>query len=52
MKLFVKSFCKTVQARVGIFSKQVDNVALYRGLANQPSPVYPSLYLSDFLPIF
>ena len=25
---------------------------LYRGIANQPSPAYSSLYLSDFLMIF
>ena len=28
---------------------QVDNDVLYRGIANQPSPAYFSLYLSDFL---
>ena len=28
---------------------QVDNDVLYRGIANQPSPAYSSLYLSDFL---
>ena len=49
MKFFVKDFCETVQARVFIVSMQVDNDALYRGIANQPSPVYSSLYLSDFL---
>ena len=49
MKFFVKDFCKTVQARVIIFSEQVDNDVLYRGIANQPSPTYSSLYLSDFL---
>ena len=46
---FVKDFCETVQARVVIFGEQVDNDVLYRGIANQPSPAYSSLYLSNFL---
>ena len=45
---FVKGVCETVQARVFIFGMQVDNDALYRGIGNQPSPAYSSLYLSDF----
>ena len=49
MKIFVKDFCETVQARVVIFVMQADNDVLYRGIAHQPSPVYSSLYLSDFL---
>ena len=49
MKFFVKDFCETKQAGVVIFGKQVDNDILYRGIANQPSPAYSSLYLSDFL---
>ena len=49
MKFFVKDFYETVQARVVILCKQVDNDILYRGIANQPSPAYSSLYLSDFL---
>ena len=49
MKFFVKHFCETVQARVVIFGEQVDNDVLYRGIANQPSPDYSSLYLSTFL---
>ena len=49
MKFFVKDFCETVQARVVIFGMQVDNDVLYRGIANQPSPAYSSLYLPDFL---
>ena len=49
MKFFVKDFCETVQARVFIFGMQVDNDVLYSGIANQPSPAYSSLYLSDFL---
>ena len=49
MKFFVKDFCKTVQAIVIIFGEQVDNDVLYRGIANQPSPAYSSLYLSNFL---
>ena len=49
MKFFVKDFCETVQARVLIFGMQVDNDVLYRRIANQPSPAFSSLYLSDFL---
>ena len=49
MKFFVKDFCETVQARVFIFGMQVDNDVLYCGIANQPSPAYSTLYLSDFL---
>ena len=49
MKFFVKDFCETVQARVVIFGEQVDNDVLFRGIANQPSPAYSSLYLSNFL---
>ena len=49
MKFFVKDFCVTVQARVFIFSMQVDNDVLYRGIANQTSPAYSFLYLSNFL---
>ena len=49
MKFFVKDFCESVQARVVIFGMQVDNDVLYRGIANQPSPAYYSLYLSNFL---
>ena len=49
MKFFVKNFRETLQARVVIFGKQVDNDALYRWIANHPSPAYSSLYLSNFL---
>ena len=49
MKFFVKDFCETVLARVFIFGMQVDNDVFYHGIANQPSPAYSSLYLSDFL---
>ena len=42
--IFVKDFSETVQARVFIFGMQVDNDILYRGIANQPSPAYFSLY--------
>ena len=49
MEFFVKDFCETVQARIIIFVMQVDNDLLYRGIANQPSHAYFSLYLSDFL---
>ena len=45
-EIFVIDFSKTVQARVFIFGMQVDNYVLYRGIANQPSPAYSSLYLS------
>ena len=48
-EFFVKDFCESVQARVFIFGMQVDNDVLYRGIANQPSPAYSSLYLSNFL---
>ena len=51
MKFFVKDFCETVLARVFIFGMQIDNDVLYRGIANQPSPAYSSLYLSDFLSV-
>ena len=49
MKFFVKDFCETMLARVFIFGMQIDNDVLYHGIANQPSPAYSSLYLSDFL---
>ena len=49
MKIFVKDFCESVQARVVIFGMQVDNDVLYRRIANQPFPAYSSLYLSNFL---
>ena len=49
MKVFVKDFCETLQARAVIFGTQVDNDVLYRGIANQPSPAYSSLYSSYFL---
>ena len=32
-----------------IFSMQVDDDLLYRGIENQPPPDYSSLYLSNFL---
>ena len=49
MKFFVKDFCEIVQARVVIFGEQVDNDVLYLGIANQTSPAYSTLYLSNFL---
>ena len=52
MNFFVKDFYKTVQARVVILSMQVYNDVLYRGIANQPSPAYSSLYLSYFLSFY
>ena len=38
-----------MQARVVIFGMLVDNDVLYRGIANQPSPAFSSLYLSNVL---
>ena len=38
-----------MQARVAVFAMQVDYDILYRGIVNQPSHAYSSLYLSDFL---
>ena len=52
MKFFVKDFCETMQARVVIFDMQVDNDVLYGGIANQPSPAYSSLYVSNFLSFY
>ena len=49
MKFFVKDFCETVQARVVIFDMQVDNDVVYHGIANKPSTIYSSMYLSNFL---
>ena len=52
MKFFVKDFSETVQARVFLFGMQVDNDVLYRGVVNQPTPAYSSLYLSIFLSLY
>ena len=49
MKFFVKDFSESVKARVVIYGMQFDNDVLYSGIANQPSPAYSSLYLSNFL---
>ena len=49
MKFFIKDFCQTMQARVVVFGMQIVGNMLYRGIANQPSAAYSSLYLSDFL---
>ena len=49
IKIFVEDFCETVQARVVLFGMQIDNDVLYRGIGNQPSHAYSSLYLSNFL---
>ena len=46
---FRQDFSEIVQARVFIFGMHVDNDVLYHGIANQPSPAYSSLYLSNFL---
>ena len=51
MKIFVKDFSRTLQARVLIFSMQVDDDLLYRGIKNWSSPAYSSLYLSNFLSV-
>ena len=50
--IFVKDFSETVQARVFIFSMQVDNDVFYCGIANQSSPPYSSLYLSISLSLY
>ena len=53
MKFFVKDFSETVQVRVFIFGVQVDNDILYRGIANQPTPlILPCIYLFFFLSTF
>ena len=52
MKIFVKDFCETMQARVYIFGMQVDNDVLYCGIVNQHSSAYSSLYLSIFLSLY
>ena len=49
MTLFVKDSSKTVQARMVIFGLKVNFVLLCRGIENQYSPDYSSLYLSIFL---
>ena len=49
MKFFLKDFCETVQARVVIFCMRHDDDVLYCGIVNQPSHVYSSLYLCNFL---
>ena len=49
MKFFVKDFSTTMQDRMLILGMQVDDDLLYRGIENQSSPAYSSLYLSNFL---
>ena len=49
MKFFVKGFSTTMQGRILIFGMQADYDLLYRGIENQSSPAYSSLYLSNFL---
>ena len=41
-----------VQGRVFIFGMQIDNDVLNGGIANQLSPAYSSLYLSNFLSFY
>ena len=38
-----------MQAKEVIFGMQVDDNMLYRGIGNQPSAAYSSLYMPDFL---
>ena len=45
----MKFFEEPVQARLIILGMQIDNDVLYRGIANQPSDAYSSLYLSEYL---
>ena len=49
MKCFVKDLSTTMQVRMVIFGMQVDDVLLYRGIENECSPAYSSLYLFSFL---
>ena len=49
MKFFVKDFSGTMQGRMLVFGVQGDDGLLYRGIENQSSPAYSSLYLSNFL---
>ena len=51
MKAFVKDFSTTLLTRIVIFGIQGDDDLLYRGIENQASPAYSSLYLSNFLPM-
>ena len=51
-EIFVKDFSETVQARVFIFGMQIDNDVLYRGIVNQPTPAYSSMYLYIFLSLY
>ena len=52
MKIFVKDFCETVQARVVIFGEQVDNYCI-EGLDSKPAfsclffPVFVQFSLND-----
>ena len=48
MKYFVNDISTTMQARILIFGMQVDDDLLCRGIGNQSSPAYSSLYLSNF----
>ena len=44
----MKDFCETMQARLVIFCKQVDNDVLYRGIVNQSSHAYSFLAFVQF----
>ena len=50
--MFSSEFCGTLQARVVIFGMQAVDDVLYCGTANQPSPAYSSLFLSDCLSFY
>ena len=47
--LFRQNFSTALQARTVIFGIQIDDDMSYCGIANQTSPAYSSLYLSNFL---
>ena len=48
MKIFVKDFSRTMQARMLIFGMQVGDNLLYRRIKNQFTPAYFFLYLFSF----
>ena len=50
MKFFVVDFSRTMQDRMVIFGSQVHDALLYRGILNQSSPAYSSLYCPIFFP--
>ena len=52
VNFLVKDFSTIMQARIVIFGMQVGDDLLYRGIENQPSLTYTSLYLSNFLSFY